>query len=142
MKQSLFDAVAGLPAMERIHKRFYDEVYVHPWLGQFFAGHDQTAIELRQTRFMALKMGADIKYPGKSLEIAHERMYITTELLEVRQALLKTAIEAEGIAPELVKRWLKIDKAFWGKLKNESLEAFRQIDLQYQKPLIVEKPEV
>ncbi len=139
-KQTLFDAIGGLEAMERIHHAFYDKVYAHPWLGQFFAGHDQAVIELRQTQFMAEKMGAGTIYPGRDLPLAHRRMYITEELLQVRQALLRESLEEAGLADDLVRRWLKIDRAFWGKIENSSLASFRQIDLKYEQPLIIDKP--
>jgi len=141
-KQTLFDAVGGLPVMERVHKRFYDKVYADPWLGKFFEGHDQAAIELRQTQFMAEKMGADSMYPGKELPLAHRRMYITEELLELRRGLLREALEKEALSERLILRWLKIDAAFWGKIKNNSLEEFQAVDLKYEQPLIVEKPSV
>ena len=139
-RQTMFDAVGGLPVMERVHKRFYDKVYAHPWLGQFFEGHDQAAIELRQTQFMAEKMGADRPYPGRELPLAHRRMYITEELLNVRQALLRESLEEEGVAEKMIARWLKIDKAFWGQISNESLDEFHLVDFKYEQPLIVEKP--
>jgi len=141
MKQSLFDAIGGLPDMQHVHTVFYDKVYAHPWLGQFFAGHDQKVIELRQTQFMAEKMGSKVSYVGKDLDVSHMRMYISEELLVLRQGLLREAIEEEGIAPELVTRWLKIDHAFWSKIKKKSLEVFKNTDLKYQQHLIIEKPE-
>ena len=141
MKQSLFDAIGGLPAMQHVHTVFYDKVYAHPWLGQFFVGHEQKVIELRQTQFMAEKMGSKTVYLGKDLDVSHMRMYVTEELLRVRQVLLKEAIEEEGIAPELVTRWLKIDHAFWSKIKKGSLEEFKNTDLKYEQHMVVEKPE-
>ncbi len=141
MKQSLFEAIGGLPAMEHVHTVFYDKVYAHPWLGQFFEGHDQKIIELRQTQFMAEKMGSKTVYPGRELDVSHMRMYITEELLVLRQGLLREAIEEESIAPDLVKRWLKIDHAFWSKIKKASLEEFKNTDLKYERHLIIEKPE-
>ncbi|PCI43962.1 MAG: group 1 truncated hemoglobin [Proteobacteria bacterium] len=140
MKQSLFDAIGGIEVMEHVHTVFYDKVYAHPWLGNFFMGHDQKAIELRQTQFMAEKMGSEKPYPGRELPLAHRRMYITKELLETRKGLLREALEEEGLSEALILRWLKIDGAFWGKIKNKSLEEFRKIDLKYELPLIVERP--
>ena len=140
MKQSLFDAIGGLPAMQRVHKTFYDKVYAHPWLGKFFEGHEQEAIELRQTQFMAEKFGHDEIYPGRELEVAHRRMFLTEELLELRKGLLREALQEEGVDEDLIARWLKIDGAFWGKVKNNSLESFKQIDLKFQKALVIEKP--
>jgi len=84
MKQSLFDAVGGLPTLQKVHKIFYDKVYAHPWLDPFFEGHSQEA---------------------------------------------------------LCKRWLTIDRAFWKQVMNDSLASFSQIDLKYERPLIIENPE-
>ncbi|MDQ6960153.1 MAG: group 1 truncated hemoglobin [Mariprofundaceae bacterium] len=140
MKQSLFDAVGGLPTLQKVHKIFYDKVYAHPWLKSFFEGHSQEAIENRQTQFMGEKMGGH-KYTGRALDLAHRRMYITKELLEVRQALLGEALEDAGVPQKLGKQWLKIDRAFWKQLINDSSESFGQIDLKYERPLIVPKPE-
>ncbi len=139
-RQSMFEAVGGLPVMERVHKRFYDKVYADPWLGKFFEGHSQEAIELRQTQFMAEKMGSRSPYPGRELPLAHRRMFIPEELLKARQALLRESLEEDGVAEKLIIRWLKIDKAFWGKVGNESLDEFHLVDFKYEKPLIVEKP--
>ncbi|PIW50296.1 MAG: group 1 truncated hemoglobin [Zetaproteobacteria bacterium CG12_big_fil_rev_8_21_14_0_65_54_13] len=139
-KASLFDLVGGLPVLEAVHKRFYDKMYAHPWLGTFFKGHDQRAIELRQTQFMGWKMGGEINYPGMELELAHRRMYITSEQLELRQAILRESLQEEYLPAALIKRWLKIDAAFWSHIKNDSLASFQQIDLKYEQPLIVPNP--
>jgi len=139
-KQSMFEAIGGLNAMTRIHKSFYDKMYAHAWLGKFFEGHSQEAIELRQTQFMAEKMGADSPYPGRELPLAHRRMYITEEQLELRRDLLRESLQEEGLSETLIRRWLKIDGAFWGKIRNDSLDEFHKVDFKYEIPLIVDKP--
>jgi len=140
MKQSLIDAIGGVAAMERVHTKFYDKVYAHAWLGPFFEGYSQKLIELRQTQFMARKMGAKQMYPVKDLDVVHHRMYITEELLLVREVLLRETIEEEGISSNLVARWLKIDRAFWSRVKKGTLDEFQQSDLKGELPLIIEKP--
>jgi hemoglobin len=140
-KAPLFELVGGLPLIERVHKRFYDKIYTHPWLGRFFEGHAQEAIELRQTQFMAEKFGADLRYPGQELELAHRRMYIPEELLKLRQSILRESLEDEQVPEELIRRWLKIDHAFWSKIRNDSLASFSEVDLKYERPLIVPDPE-
>ncbi|MDQ6965960.1 MAG: group 1 truncated hemoglobin [Mariprofundaceae bacterium] len=139
-KQTLFDRLGGLPTLEAVHKRFYDKIYLHPWLKQFFEGHEQAAIELRQTQFMAGKFGADITYPGMALELAHRRMYIPEELLKLRQSLLRESLEEEQVPEALIVRWLKIDQAFWKDIGNDSLASFSEIDLKHEKPLITTDP--
>jgi len=140
-RENLFDAVGGLPTLERVHKRFYDKVYAHPWLGKFFEGHRQALIENRQTQFMAEKMGGPIVYPGKAPEVAHKAMYITEELFELRQQLLRESLEEDGLDEALIERWLKIDSAFRHKIVNPSREQFDSIDLKFEQPIIIPKPD-
>jgi len=139
-RASFFDSVGGLETLQRVHKRFYDKVYAHPWLGRFFEGHDQQAIELRQTQFMAEKFGSDVRYPGMALELAHRRMYIPEELLKERQQLLRESLEEEDLSISQIRRWLTVDHAFWHHVRNDSLEEFEAIDLKYERPLIVPGP--
>jgi hemoglobin len=140
-KETLFDAVGGLPTLERVHKRFYDKVYTHPWLGKFFEGHKQELIENRQTQFMGEKMGGPIVYPGKDPEITHRAMFITEELFAVRRQLLHESLEEFGLDAVLIERWLKIDSAFKRHIVNPSREQFDSIDLKFEPPIIIEKPD-
>ena len=110
MKLSLYEAVGGLPTLEKVHKIFYDEIYAHPWLKQFFAGHNQQAIEDRQTSFMGEKMGGP-KYLGKPIKQVHENMYITQELYELRHEILNNALHKAGVSEELVERFHDRDAA-------------------------------
>ncbi|MDQ6950712.1 MAG: group 1 truncated hemoglobin [Mariprofundales bacterium] len=137
---TLFKQLGGLATLEQVHQRFYDKVYAHPWLGQFFAGHDQQAIELRQTQFMAEKFGSETPYPGQPLELAHRRMFISETLLQLRQQLLRESLESEQIPEPLIARWLKIDHAFWRQLSNGSIESFQEIDLKYEQPMVIPHP--
>lgn len=140
MKPTLFDAIGGLPTLQKVHKIFYDKVYVHPWLGQFFAGHSQEAIENRQTTFMAEKMGGRIVYMGKDIETAHEAMYITEELFELRKQLLDESLREAGLDKGLRERWLKIDGAFMKKIVKGSLDTFMKTKWPYKKHIVIPKP--
>jgi hemoglobin len=138
---TLFEQVGGLPVLERVHKLFYDKVYAHEWLGQFFVGHDQASIERRQTQFMAEKMGADIDYWGKQPQMAHRQMYITRELFELRHALLAESLQEAGVAPELITRWLEIDNAFIRAVVKDSIASFYHDTFPYEKRIIIPAPE-
>ena len=140
MKQSIFDMVGGLSTLRKVHKIFYDKVYAHPWIGQFFAGHDQEAIENRQTAFMAEKMGGPVEYMGKDIDIAHETMYITEELFQLRQGLLDDSLREAGIDPALRERWLRIDAAFMKKIVKGSMEEFMNTKWPYKKHIVISKP--
>ena len=133
MKQTLFDAVGGLPTLQKVHKIFYDKVYAHEWLGKFFDGHSQEAIEIRQTQFMAEKMGGEVDYWGKDMEYAHEAMYITPELFELRHALLEESLREAGVPEDLRERWLRIDAAFRKQIVKDSIESFYSKTWPYRK---------
>ncbi len=140
MSTTLFEQVGGWPTLQQVHKIFYDKVYAHPWLGKFFAGHDQQVIEDRQTSFMADKMGSPESYPGKEIRLVHETMYITPELFDIREGLLDEALRESGVADELRERWLRIDGAFRNKIVKESEASMYNNDWQYKKPIIIPKP--
>ncbi|RMG91161.1 MAG: group 1 truncated hemoglobin, partial [Zetaproteobacteria bacterium] len=108
--------------------------------GRFFSGHSQQSIELRQSQFMAEKFGSERPYPGRDLELAHRRMYIPQRLLELRQQLLREALEEEGLDQNCIDRWLRIDRVFWSQVRNTSLESFQSIDLKFEQPLIIPDP--
>lgn len=138
-KETLFDAVGGLPTLKKVHKIFYDKVYAHPWLGQFFTAHDQEAIENRQTAFMALKMGGDVTYMGKEPKMAHRAMYITEELFDLRTELLRESLAEAGLPVDLIERWIKIDKAFKKHIVKNSIEDFYKTTWKYEKRVIIPK---
>jgi hemoglobin len=140
MNSTLFDAIGGLPTLQKAHKIFYDKVYAHPWLGKFFAGHDQAAIENRQTTFMAEKMGSNVEYMGKDPKTSHEAMYITQELLDLRTALLDESIQEVCVPDDLRERWLRIDSAFGKAVVKESKEKFLKLSWPYKKHIIIPKP--
>jgi hemoglobin len=139
-KQTLFDAVGGLTTLRKVHKIFYDKVYAHAWIGRFFIGHDQETIENRQTSFMAEKMGGQIDYMGKEMELTHEAMYITGELFQLRQSLLEESLLEAGLNEELRERWLRIDGAFKKKIVKGSLDSFMNTNWPYKKHIIISKP--
>jgi len=140
MTQTLYEAIGGLPTLQKAHKIFYDKIYAHDWLGQFFVGHDQKAIEDRQTSFMAEKMGSSDPYPGKEIKMVHEAMYITRELFDLRHAILEESLQEAGVAEALRERWLRIDSAFMQQIIKDSIESMYRNDWKYKKPIIIPKP--
>lgn len=103
-KTSLFDTVGGLPVLRQVHHEFYNRLYAHAWLGQYFAGTKQHLIEEKQTMFMAEKMGGPHRFIGHAPELAHRRMYIPDRLFNLRQTiLLETLLTIKRINSYLTK---------------------------------------
>jgi len=140
MKRTLYESVGGLPTLKMVHKIFYDKVYAHPWLLQFFSGHDQKVIEDKQTSFMAAKMGGPDPYLGKDVTLVHEAMYITHELFAVRKELLEEALNEVGIDETSRARWLRIDSAFKQQIIKKSINSMYNNDWKFKKPIIIPKP--
>lgn len=118
---SLFEQIGGKLTLEKVHKIFYDLIYQHPWIGQYFQAVPQDIIEAQQTDFMTAAMGGPQEYQGKFPNPAHKHMHITGELFDLRQSLLKKAIEEAGVPAEPALKWLKIDAAFRKGIVKDSL---------------------
>jgi hemoglobin len=140
MNLTLYEAIGGLPTLQKVHKIFYDKVYAHQWLGKFFEGHDQKVIENKQSGFMAEKMGSTAPYLGKEIKMVHETMYISEELFDIRHRLLDESIKEAGVNEVLRKRWLRIDSAFMRLITKESVESMFNNDWPFKKPIIIPNP--
>mgnify|MGYP001607397776 CR=1 FL=1 len=120
-EKTLFELLGGRPTLERVHKIFYDKLFAHPWLGQFFIGKDQLRQENQQTDFMTQPMGGKAIYSGKFPVHAHANMYITDEMFTLRSQILGESLREAGVPEELAKRWLETDNAFRGGIVKKSI---------------------
>jgi len=121
MANNVFDKVGGKETLQKVHKLFYDKIYDHPWLSQFFSHIEQEHIENQQTDFMTKALGGPMIYCGRLPVPAHKHMYITDEIFEIRHKMLKESLIEVGVEGELLEAWLKIDKAFQGALTKKSV---------------------
>jgi len=110
--QSLFERLGGKPTLEKVHRLFYDKVYAHPWLSQFFAHRTRGPIETQQTDFMIQLMGGPKCYAGQAPHVVHQYMLITEELFDLRTQLLSDAIKLAGVTDDLRKEWLDMNEMF------------------------------
>lgn len=107
---TLFDRLGGLDTLRKVHKNFYDKLFVHPWLKQFFVEHPQEIFENQQTNFMSGLMGGPKCYAGKTPKMAHQNIFITDEMFETRNAILSQSIKEAGIADDVREEWLAADR--------------------------------
>ena len=111
-QKTLLEQLGGRPCLERVHKIFYDKLFAHPWLGQFFAGKNQKRQEDQQSDFMTKPMGGEAIYSGKFPIPAHSNMYITDEMFDLRSGILRESLREAGVPDHLAQKWLAIDNAF------------------------------
>ncbi|WNV04778.1 group 1 truncated hemoglobin [Candidatus Methylospira mobilis] len=109
---TLFDEIGGFETLKRISKAFYDKVYAHPWLGQYFKLLPREQIEKQQADFIAQAIGGPDNYRGKAVISAHLHIFITEELFQIRESLLQAAFQETGAPAALIEKWNKIDQAF------------------------------
>lgn len=120
--ENIYDKVGGRETLEKVHKIFYDKLYEHPWLSQFFKNIPQEDIEKQQTDFMAQAMGGPRMYCGKFPIPAHKHMYITDEMFEIRHELLKQSLLEAEVPVEEAAKWLKIDYSFKSGIAKKSID--------------------
>lgn len=139
IKSNFIEELGGAEAITRVHKKFYDDIFDEPWLGQFFGGKDKGALVKRQTQFMIMCFGGKSEYSGETPALAHMHMYLTKEMILLRERLLRTAILSEGIKEDLCDKWIEIDHFFGEGLIKKSVDEC-VLKCFGQAPAIVLKP--
>jgi len=114
-------------------------MFDHPWLEQFFYGKSKEALIRKQTQFMVAAFGGENHYRGDTPAFIHMHMYITDEIADVRQEILKQAILDEGLSEDIAQRWLKVDGSFRRGIVKKSvdecvLKCFGQMPVVAKKP--------
>ncbi|MDH5445046.1 MAG: group 1 truncated hemoglobin [Gammaproteobacteria bacterium] len=129
--KSLFDRVGGMETLKKVHKIFYDKLFAHPWLKQYFVDHPQEIFENQQTTFMAGLFGGPKVYAGKTPKMAHQNIVITEELFELRSQILSESIRQAGISDELREEWLDADRTLKSAIvKKDASECRKMFDTQ------------
>jgi len=107
-----FEKMGGRPSLILINKIFYDKVYKHPWLKQYFQQVPQQHIEDQQVDFMQKVLGGENLYVGKAPPVAHMHILINEEIFQVRKQLLEEAFIEAGAKQALIDKWLTLDDSF------------------------------
>ncbi|MEE9425214.1 MAG: globin domain-containing protein [Methylococcales bacterium] len=134
------EAIGGEQMITRVHQRFYDVIFDHPWLGQFFSGKPKVTLIIKQTQFMLAAFNGPNKYLGDTPAFIHMHMYITEEMSDLRSQLLKDAILAEGLSESMAEHWLAVDNAFRASIVKKSVDEC-VLKCRGQIPIVAKKPE-
>lgn len=135
----LLNEIGGEEVILRVHQRFYDVLFDEPWLETFFFGKSKQALIMKQTQFMIAAFGGPNNYPGDTPAFVHMHMFITEEMAEVREKILREAILAEGLSESIADRWLKVDRAFRPAIVKKSVDEC-VLKCKGQLPIVAKKP--
>jgi len=135
----LLSEIGGIDVVTNVHQRLYEVLFEHPWLGKFFLGKHQHVLVEKQTQFMVGAFGGPNNYMGDTPAFVHMHMYITDEMAELRQSILREAILAEGLDSSIADRWLKVDDAFRASIVKKSVDDC-VMKCQGQMPIVAKKP--
>jgi len=136
----LYEDIGGEAAIQRVHQRLYDALFDEPWLEKFFYGKSKEALIDKQTKFMIAAFNGPNNYKGDTPAFVHMHMFITEEMLDVRETLLRNAILAEGLSASIAERWLKVDQSFRMAITKKTvdecvLKCIGQLPIVAQKPM-------
>ena len=117
----LYNELTDKNIIRKINDRFYEKVYEHPWLSQFFAAVEQDFISAQQSDFIVGAIGGPKLFSGRLPSNAHPHMLITDELFDLREQLLIEAMNEIGAPEKLQAAWLRIDESFRRVIVKKSL---------------------
>lgn len=122
LSENFFEEIGGYPVLRRVHRRLYDKLFSHPWLGGFFVKTIRRVVEDQQTDFWAGLMGGPRIYGGRSPKDAHVHMFLPAEVFAIRHELLGETLIESGVAPDLRRKWLDLDANFENAIVNKSAD--------------------
>ena len=117
-----FIKLGGRATIERVHKIFYDKVYAHPWLKQFFVASPREHQENQQTDFMISILGGPPAYSGRIPRDAHTHLFITDEIFDLRHTMLTEALKEARVPDDVAAPWLRKDEGFRSALVKQSID--------------------
>lgn len=108
--------------IRKINELFYEKVYEHQWLAKYFVDVSKEFIISQQTDYIIGEIGGPKLFSGRLPYNAHPHMYLTNDLFDIRESLLKQAFDETDAPEELRSVWLKIDKSFRSIIVKKSLD--------------------
>lgn len=98
--------------VRRVLEDFYDRVYADPLLSPFFERVTKDRVTDKQYSFMKQCVTGEKVYFGQRPRNAHHWMIISEAVFDHRQSLMLQALQASGLTPDQVKRWVRIEEHF------------------------------
>ena len=135
----LLDEIGGEAMVFKVHERFYEVMFDEPWLEKFFLGKSKASLIQKQTQFMVAAFNGPNHYDGDTPAFVHMHMFITDEMITLRERILKASILAEGLSEVIAEKWLRVDHSFKAAIVKKSPDEC-VLKCKGQFPIVVEKP--
>jgi hemoglobin len=104
---SLFDKIGGEAKIREIIGTFVDRVFEDRMIGFFFRNANRTRLKEMEYQLIAKFLGADVRYKGKPLDIAHAKHPIMGGHFARRRQILKETLEFYGLSEPIINLWLE-----------------------------------
>lgn len=137
---NLLSEIGGADIVFKVHQHFYDVMFNEPWLETFFLGKSKEALIKKQTQFMVAAFNGPNNYKGDTPAFVHMHLFITDEMADLRERILKASILAEGLSESIAEKWLTIDHSFRAAIVKKSIDEC-VLKCQGQVPITAKKPD-
>ncbi|MDX2092092.1 MAG: group 1 truncated hemoglobin [Kofleriaceae bacterium] len=108
---TLFDKI-GAAKLRAVITDFYERVFADVMIGFMFHGKDRQHLIDREWEFVASFLGApDVKYTGRPMRTAHAQHTIFGGQFERRLQILREAMAAHDVDPEVQAVWIEHTQA-------------------------------
>ena len=101
-----FERAGGEPVVRAVVDTFVDRAFDDRIIGFLFAGKDRDRVKRHEYEHAAGSLGAPVAYEGRPIVALHKALRINGGQFRRRLALLKQAIEATNIPPDVGELWL------------------------------------
>ncbi|MGN6105055.1 MAG: group I truncated hemoglobin, partial [Kofleriaceae bacterium] len=115
----LFERI-GEAGLRAVITDFYDRVFRDAMIGFMFAGKDRRHLIDREIEFTAKMLGApDVAYRGQPIRTAHARHTIFGGQFERRLQILREAMAAHAVDPDVQRVWIEHTRALRGQVTHD-----------------------
>ncbi|MBL8022541.1 MAG: hypothetical protein JNM27_22880 [Leptospirales bacterium] len=98
--KSIFEKYGDISTVANLVEIFYEKILRDDLLSDFFTHSNMTRLKGHQTRFIAMLMGAPIRFDTRALEYAHAHLPITPLHFKRVGTLLESALAEGGMETE------------------------------------------
>jgi hemoglobin len=100
-----FDKI-GAEKLRAVIADFYDRVFADVMIGFLFEGKNKQTLIDREYEFTAGFLGADVKYTGRPMRVAHAQSPIFGGHFERRLQILRETMRDHAVDPDVQQVWL------------------------------------